>query len=156
MHGGGVDILPNFFTLPEGAFNGPFQPITPALNGPGKVGTENSINGGSKGLKDGKNGVSHIRKQADNGTDWIIEHICKEVGKGSNEVPQNSEHINSKVDQGNKQVSDESHGNHEQAGNGSKNGMGLRSPNIQRPDNRHDCHDQGQHTGHNPKHRTSH
>ena len=57
-----IQLFHDFFTLAKGGIHPTAQAVTPALDGTGKVRTEDSINGRSQRLKDGKNRVRQVEK----------------------------------------------------------------------------------------------
>lgn len=57
-----IQLFHDFFTLAKGGIHPTAQAVTPALDGTGKVRTEDSINGRSQSLKDGKNRVRQVEK----------------------------------------------------------------------------------------------
>ena len=76
-------LFHDFFTLAKGGIHPTAQAVTPALDGTGKVRTEDSINGRSQSLKDGKNRRDHdqlvelLLDFLDNSTVYCRENVLR-------------------------------------------------------------------------------
>ena len=102
-----IQLFHDFFTLAKGGIHPTAQAVTPALDGTGKVRTEDGINGRSQSLKDGKNRVRQVEKQTGHSRNRIIEYISDEVSYGCHKVVDHHKYIHNQVPQGHKDISNE-------------------------------------------------